>query len=164
MSSVRLTASLYLLVVFGCVHRSPEDEILPAFAAISADELFDRGSQPLYIAFADKRAESLFGHVTGDGRYRNAPKGAALLCPDARGDGVHGYMMVGASLDTVMGDSAYATTMQDCVAVSRICPGAETTCWTTRSGVLRTTTTYLLSRKNGKWRVARPVSGGMVNI
>ena len=159
MRMVRLGTSLLFAAIVGCVHRSPEEEMLQAFASASGDQLFDRNSQPQYLEFADQRSASLFGHLTRDGRYRIAPREATLFCPGVRGEGVHGYSL-SAKAEKVMGDSAYATLIQDCIGIPRSCPTGETTCAMMGSGVLRTTTTYLLVRKNGKWFVAKPVSGG----
>ena len=161
MVSARFTASLFLLVVFGCFHRSAEDEILQAFAHIPADQVLDRDSLPQYLSFADKAAESVFGHLVDGRRYRLAPKGVPLFCPDASTGGLHGYVMVGARVDTVMGDSAYATVIQDC-AFPHNCPNGETSCATMGSGGVRDMTGYLLSRKTGEWRVVRPVVGNRV--
>jgi len=137
--------------------------MLQAFASASGDQLFDRDSQPQYLEFADQRSASLFGHLTRDDRYRIAPREATLFCPGVRREGVHGYSL-SAHADTVMGDSAYATLTQDCIGIPRSCPNGEKTCARIGSDVLRTTTTYLLVRKNGKWRVARPVSGGVITL
>lgn len=82
----------------------------------------------------------------------------SVSCPPPGANAVHGPIMK--RLDADMGDSAYVTVMMDCVQQLTPCPNGET-CGDGSSGVVRVATLYLLLRRNGKWRVEKPVSASV---
>lgn len=87
------------------------------------------------------------------------PTASELSCPPAGAKVVHGPLM--RKLDSVKGDTAFATLMIDCAVQPPPCPAGQT-CATPSSNVVRVTTTYLLIRRHGEWRVEKPVAGGIV--
>lgn len=139
----------------GCVHRSAEEAILFAFADQSANLIFDRDAQPQYLRFDDPLTASVFKNLTRSGRYRVAPEASSLLCPGVPDQGMHGYVL-GARVDTAMGDSAFAHLSMTCLGDLRTCPSGAV-CW--GSQAIRITTTYLLVRRNGQWKVVKAISG-----
>jgi hypothetical protein len=158
---MRTKHTLLFFMLAACARPSPEDEMRQAVANQSGDQIFFQDAQPEYLEFADRGTASLFSKLMRSGRYRVAPTNATLLCPGVSGDGVHGYSIGGVSVDTMMRDSAYARLYMDCVRDPQRCPSGEPTCVTWHSGIVRMSTEYLLVRKKGEWKVARPVSGGV---
>jgi len=152
--------TLLLLALAACAPVSPEDEMRQAVADQPGDQIFLQNAQPEYLTFADASAASLFSRLMRSGRYRVPPPNASLLCPGVSGDGIHGYSIGGVTVDTMMGDSAYARVFMDCIRRSQSCPHGEQSCWSTHTGIVRMSTEYLLLRKKGEWKVARPVSAG----
>jgi hypothetical protein len=144
------------MMLIGCLHRSPEEEILAAFSD-QTGELFDRDAQPQYLRFADEHVASLFKNLIRSGRYRIAPENSSLLCPETRVEGMHGYVL-NARLDTVMGDSAIASFIEECVRDPRACPQGQVC---TYYGVVQKQTSYLLRRQNGKWKVEKALGGSI---
>jgi len=132
-----------LLVLAGCVRRSPEAAVLMGFAHQPGDQIFDQDAQPEYLVFSDRLTASVFKGLTRSGRYRIAPESAPLFCPGTPVEGMHGYLL-DARVDTVMGDSAIASIVLTC---SR------------ERNAIRSATDYLLLRQNGKWKVKKPLSG-----
>ncbi len=155
MRQSRLRTILFVLPLIGCVH-SREEIILRAFSDQSGDQIFDRDAQPQYLLFSDELTASVLKNLTRSGRYRIPPKDSSLLCPGVPDAGMHGYLL-SARLDTVMGDSAVARLVEDCIRDPRACPNA---CMG-YSGAVRMETSYLLRRKNGKWNVVKPLAGFM---
>src|SRR6266581_1169285 len=156
----RTRSVLLFLALVACAHHSPEEAMLQAFSVQSGDQIFDRDSQPEYLRFADPRTASVFRSLIRSGRYRVASGQASLLCPGVSGEGIHGYLLH-ARVDTTMGDSAYASLLMDCIRDPQRCPNRDQTCPTWYSGAVQIETEYLLVRKNGKWKVSKPVSGGI---
>ena len=152
--------TLLFIALAACTPLSPEDQLRQAVADQSADQIFSGDAEPQYLTFADPQTASLFTKLMRSGRFRVPPANATLLCPGVSGDGVHGYSIGGVSVDTMMGDSAYARVFMDCVRDRQRCPNGEKTCVTWRSGIVRMSTEYLLVRKKGEWKVAKPISGG----
>jgi hypothetical protein len=149
-----------MVALSGCMHRSPEERMLDAFSNDKSDRLFFPDGEPQYLRFADERTAWALRRIERGGRYRIAPAGASLLCPGVPDEGLHGYL-IAARVDTVMGDSAIAGLMMDCIRDPYICPSGQQSCVSMNSGVIRIMTDYLLTRRNGKWTVAKPVSGGI---
>ena len=88
----------------------------------------------------------------------SSPTESGLSCPAPGANAVHGPLMK--RLETIRGDSAFATLMMDCVQQSAPCPSGQTCA---ASGVVRVATTYLLIRRHGKWEVERPISGAVMH-
>jgi hypothetical protein len=149
--------------VSGCLHHSSEDQILDAFSDDTAGRIFDSDGQPQYLQFSDEGAERAFRGLMRDGRYRIAPVRSSLICPGVSATGMHGYVL-GAGVDTVMGDSAFARVWMDCIRYPQTCANRESSCGSTSSGAVRIGTDYLLVRKRGKWKIEKPVSGSEVTL
>jgi hypothetical protein len=156
-------ATSFTLALSGCFYSSPEDAVLRAFSDVSPANFFSGDAQPEYLTFADKRAASILGGLVRSGRFQIAPADSPLFCPKVAGVQRHGYA-VGLKADTVHGDSAYATVVLDCAGTSPQCPDAAHACVTTGGIVTRYETLYLLVRKNGRWAIAKPISGAQINL
>lgn len=143
--------------LFGCSHQSLDERILAAFSSHGGDWLFSGESAPQYLAFRDDRSERVFRDVMRSGMYRPAPVGEPLFCPGVAEKGNHGYLM-DARVDTVMGDSAFASVLRVCTQFASKCPaGQACVSW---GGAVEYSTNYLLARRNGVWKVVKPISGG----
>src|SRR5438034_3549966 len=153
----RRRTALLVLALIGCVNRSREETILRAFTDQSSDQIFDRDAQPQYLLFSDELTASVLKNLIRSGRYRIPPKDSSLLCRGVPVAGMHGYLL-STRVGTVMGDSAIAMLIQECIRDPRKCPNGEQLCFG-YSGVIQMETTYLLLRRNGKWRVEKPLSG-----
>src|SRR6266550_9120703 len=148
-----------VLVAFGligCFHHSREERVLAAFSGRGGDWLFSGEAAPQYLAFRDDRSERVFSEVMRSGMYRLAPIGGPLFCPGVPENGNHGYLL-GARVDTVMGDSAFVSVSRICTQFARKCPsGQACISW---GGAIEYSTNYLVARRNGVWKVVKPLSG-----
>lgn len=153
------TTALISLGFLGCMHGSPEERILAAFSGLSGERLFSGETPPQYLMFRDEASASVFRNLTGDGTYRMAPTGQPLFCPGVPENGNHGYLL-GAKVDTVMGDSAFATITRDCTQFVAKCASGQLCA--SFGGTVEYQTSYLLARIERKWRVIRAVNGAFV--
>jgi hypothetical protein len=154
----KVTTALISLGLVGCLHRSAEDRILAAFSGSNWDGLFSAEATPQFVAFRDDASARVFRNVSRSGAYRIAPTNQPLFCPGVPEKGNHGYLL-GARVDTVMGDSAFATVTLMCTRfVSKCASGQFCASW---GSTIQYETNYLLARSNGNWKVVRAVSGGV---
>jgi hypothetical protein len=132
-------------VVIGCIHRDPRASVLAPLGESVGYGVFGDSVQPQYIGFSDELTESVFKNLARSGRYQIAPRGSGLLCPSNPFPGQHGYLL-GAHVNTLMGDSALATVSWNCRRPDRSMEQAVV---------------YLLRRRNGKWQVERAIGGAI---
>ena len=83
-----------------------------------------------------------------------------ISCPNVDGEAVR-RSLIGAKVDTVFGDTAFADVFYDCASTPQTCPAGLPSCFNASSGVVRVSTNYLLVRRGGRWKVERPISGGI---
>jgi hypothetical protein len=156
-------ASLGVLIAvgaMGCLHRSPEERILAAFADYGGQWLQAEKPPPEYLSFRDKVSAWVFRDLMSHGRFRVAPQGQALYCPGVPEKGNHGYDL-GARVAGVYGDSAFAAISQTCARFAPKCPTSDP-CFSMGGPLIVYETTYLLRLTNGRWKVVKPVSGGAI--
>ena len=121
--------------------------------------MFAGDPAPRYIAFRDKRSKWVFRDLTSTGAYRVTNEGP-LFCPDVPNSGHHGYVL-GARVDRVATDSAYATVSKSCQRFDTKCPPGEQ-CVYMGGNSINYETTYLMVREDGRWRVEKPVGGAVI--
>ena len=151
----RSKASLLLLALTGCLHRSPDAAVLAPLVVYLTQEPSDQSNQPEYIVFADQLTATVFESLKRNAHYRITPIGTRLVCPSNPAPGPHCYSL-GARVIKLMGDSAIAT--------------IERTYWRLYSAreevVLGRTIVYednfLLRRRGGKWRVEKRMVGSVI--
>ena len=117
----RAVLSLVLLTSVGCLHRSPEQQVLAAF-----------------------RKSDYTNPVDFEPRENSLSKCSAPM----------------EHVSTITGDTAVVVVFQDCID-RRIppCP-AEANCM--GGNAVRLETDYLVVKHSGRWRVDRPISGGIL--
>lgn len=135
-------ACLILLGSAGCFRYNSDAAVLAPLAS-GRMEFSEKGIRAEYLAFEDEVTASVFRTLTR--RYRIAPAGTVLLCPDNPAEGMHGYSLRGVVVSRT-GDEAIAAIRQ--------------TCQQTHSAIL-ISTDYLLDRRYGKWRIVKPLSGSI---
>jgi hypothetical protein len=64
----RSKASLLLLTLMGCFHRSPDAAVLAPLVALFKEQPFDQSNQPEYLVFADELTASVFKSLRRDSR------------------------------------------------------------------------------------------------
>jgi hypothetical protein len=168
--------ALVAVCLAGCVHRSPEERILAAFSGAGGEWPFaeqhvyqdcnvagfctDVQSRtekpPEYVRFRDDLSAQVFRNITRSGKIRLAGADQGLFCPGLPVKGSHGYVL-GAKVDTVMGDSAVATVTKMCTnSPPAECPrGQLCPSW---GNVIEYGTTYLLALTNRNWHVIKVIS------
>jgi len=133
---------LILLVSAGCFRYNSDAAVLAPLASGQL-EFSEKGTRAEYLAFEDEVTASVFR--TLNQRYRIAPAGAVLLCPDNPAEGLHGYSLRGVVVSRT-GDEAIATIRQTCRQPhSTIVINSE----------------YLLDRRYGTWRIVKPLGGSI---
>jgi hypothetical protein len=142
MRMARPTLAVLLLTLTACRHRSPDLAVLAPLAAEVANGFSDQAQQPQYLIFADPLTASVLKNVERNSRYRIAPDGTPLLCPENRAEGAHGYE-IHLTVDTLMGDRAITS-------IQGICIGRHQT--------LSTSETILVVRKSRKWAIDKVLS------
>jgi hypothetical protein len=142
MRMARSTLTLLLLTLTACRHRSPDFALLAPLAAEVANGFSDQAVQPQYLIFADPLTAAVLKDVERNGRYRIAPSGASLLCPENPAEGTHGYEIT-VSVDMRMGDSAITSIRGICIGSHQTLSMGE----------------RILVRKSGKWAIERVLNG-----
>jgi hypothetical protein len=147
--------SLALLTLAGCLHRSPEADILAAFGD-DESALADDSGHVGYVVFQDSITAAVFRNLVHSGRVRVAPKAQLPFCSAVKVDGIHGAL-VRAKVDSVMSDSAFASLVRTCRSIPPPpLPKGQLT-FGSFGGTQIERTVYLMVRKNGKWIVAKPL-------
>jgi hypothetical protein len=134
-----------LFVVMGCIRRDPNASVLSPLGESIGEGFLGDSTPPQFIGFIDDLAESVFKNLARSGRYQIAPRGTHLLCPSNQALGQHGYVL-GAHVDTLMGDSALVTMSWSCNRANQS---------------MQQTGDYLLRRRHGKWQIERALGGGI---
>jgi hypothetical protein len=106
-------------------------------------EFSEKGIEAEYLTFEDELTRSVFEAL--DRRYRIAPPGTLLLCPDNPAQGMHGYSLRGVVV-TRTGDEAIAAIRQTCQQIH---------------SAIQISSEYLLARRYGKWRIVKPLGGSI---
>ena len=137
----RSKASLLLLSLAGCVHRSPDEAVLAPVVAQFTQDSFEESNQPEYLIFGDELTANVFKSLNRNPHYRILPRGGKpFVCPPDRAQCPRPSVLV-ARVGTWMGrDSAIAI-------VDRERYDGTT--------MVRTSEQILLVRPNGKWKVER---------
>ena len=151
----RSKASLLLLALTGCLHRSPDAAVLAPLVVYLTQEPSDQSNQPEYIVFADQLTATVFESLKRDAHYKVIPMGTRLVCPSNPAPGPHCYEL-GARVIKLMGDSAIATIER---TYSTFNSGSRQAVW---GGIIRYSVDFLLLRRGGKWRVEKPISGSVM--
>jgi len=104
----RLKASLLLLTLTGCVHKSPDAAVLAPVVAYLIQQPVDQSKQPEYLIFGDELTASVLESLRHDSRYRVLPRGKPIVCPSV-GTQCHRPYQLDVFVTQRMGDSAIAT-------------------------------------------------------
>jgi hypothetical protein len=169
----RWKASLLLLALTGCLHRSPDAAVLAplvpyltqAFqdcnvAGFCTDvrplmpQHADQSNQLEYIVFADQLTATVFESLKRNAHYRITPMGTPLVCPSNPAPGPHCYSL-GARVIKLMGDSAIATVER---TYRRFDSRPEEV---VLGGTIVYSDNFLLVRRSGKWRVEKRLDGSV---
>lgn len=162
-ASLLRSAPLLLCLLAACIHHSPEDRVLRAFA-----ESFSGGGQlvfehrPEFVRFLDSRSEKAWRRILGTDSYHLllAAADSPVYCPDLNVAGNHGYVL-GLTAPFVSRDSAVVALWQECVAIAPTrCPNGP--CNFLGGNTIRFETDYLLLRTKRGWRLDRAVGGGAI--
>jgi hypothetical protein len=171
----RSKASLLLLALTGCLHRSPDAAVLaPLVAYLTQEPLSgfqdcnvrsfctdvrpsmpqraDQSNQPEYIVFADQLTATVFESLKRNAHFRITPMGTGLVCPSNPAPGPHCYSL-GARVIKLMGDSAIATIER---TYRRFDSRPEQV---VLGGTIVYSDNFLLVRRSGKWRVEKRLDG-----
>jgi len=142
----RSKASLLLLALTGCLHRSPDAAVLAPLVAYLPQEAPDQSNQPEYIVFADQLTATVFDSLKRNAHYRITPMGTRLVCPSNLAPGPNCYLLC-ARVTKLMGDSAIATIERRYWGIPIVYDD-----------------NFLLWRRRGKWRVEKRMVGFVVNF
>ncbi len=134
---------LILVVSAGCFRYNSDSAILAELVPGPEGGFSENGIAAEYLAFDDELTASVFRGM--ERRYRIAPTGTPLLCPSNPAEGMHGFNVRGRVMQRV-GNQAVGDVEQRCLQ-----PGDEMTI----------STNYLLTRRNGKWSIEKPLSGSV---
>jgi len=134
---------LILAVSAGCFRYNSDSAILAELVPGPQGGFSHEGIAAEYLAFDDELTASVFRVM--ERRYRIAPAGTPLLCPSNPAEGMHGFNVRGRVAQRI-GNQAVADVEMRCLI-----PGDE----------MSISTDYLLTRRNGKWSVEKPLSGSV---
>jgi glucosylceramidase len=130
------------LAATACFRQSPDTAILAELIPTPRGGFYDEGVEAEYLAFDDDHLASVWKSLSQ--RYRIAPKGTSLLCPSNPDRGMHGFVL-GARVQMIDSDQAVGDIVQTCQ----------------KSGFTMTlVSSYLFHRREGDWRIDKPLSGG----
>jgi hypothetical protein len=138
----RSKASLLLLALTGCLHRSPDAAVLAPLVVYLTQEPPGQSNQPEYVVFADQLTATVFESLKRNAHYRITPVGTRLVCPSNPAPEPLCYSL-GARVIKLTGDSAIAT--------------IERT-----YGRFVYADNFLLLRRSGKWRVEKRMVGYVI--
>ena len=150
----RSKASLLLLALTGCLHRSPDAAVLAPLVAYLTQEPPDQSNQPEYIVFADQLTATVFESLKRNAHFRITPMGTRLVCPSNPAPGPH-CSSLGARVIKLMGDSAIATIER---TYRRFDSRPEQV---VLGGTIVYSDNFLLVRRSGKWRVEKRLDGSV---
>jgi hypothetical protein len=165
----RSKASLLLLALTGCLHRSPDAAVLAPLVAYLTQEPqsgfqdcnvrsfctdvqplmpqhVDQSNGPEYVMFADQLTATVFQSLKRNAHYKVIPMGTRLVCPSNPAPEPDCYSLR-ARVIKLMGDSAIAT--------------IERTYW--RFPIVYDDN-FLLLRRGGKWRVEKRMVGSVIHF
>ena len=129
----------------GCIHRDPDVSVLSPIGESVGYGVLGDTAHFRYVGFGDDLTQSVFARLAHSGVYEIAPRGTPLLCPSNPAQGKHGFVLH-TYVDKLMGDSALATMRWSCQRPYQS---------------MEQTGTYILKRRNGKWRLDRAIGGGI---
>jgi hypothetical protein len=135
--------SLMLVVSAGCFRYNSDSAILAELVPGPEGGFSEKGIAAEYLSFDDELTASVFRVV--ERRYRIAPTGTPLLCPSNPAEGMHGFNVRGRVVQRI-GNQAVADVEQRCLQ-----PGDE----------MSISSNYLLTRRNGKWRFEKSLTGSV---
>ena len=138
MSITRSTASLLVLSLAGCVHRSPDEAVLTPLVAQFTQEPVDQSKQPEYLTFGDDLTASVFKSLRQNPRYRVLPSGKPFVCPSGAATCPKPYQLT-ARVHSIVGDTAIATIEHAHADGQHIIDSEQ----------------ILLVRRNGRWKIEK---------
>jgi hypothetical protein len=141
-------ASLVLLALTGCVHRSPDAAVLAPLVAYLTQDTVGQSHEPQYVLFADELTANVFKSLRENSRFRILPVGKPFICPSDGGQCPNRYNL-SVRVNQIMGDSAIAT-LERSYSVN----GGQ-------QGITYSET-ILLVRRDRKWRIGKRLSGAAV--
>jgi hypothetical protein len=151
----RSKASLLLLALTGCLHRSPDAAVLAPLVVYLTQEPPGQSNQPEYVVFADQLTATVFESLKRNAHYRITPMGTRLVCPSNPAPRPHCYALA-ARVIKLMGDSAIASIERTYRTFNS---GPRQAVW---GGTMVYSDNFLLLRRSGKWRVEKRLDGSVI--